>query len=77
MWMMLQNLPMGLFAFWTLSIVFLVTEHNVSETGSVLVFRWWDEEDLLNWGRRKELLSITGQTSFITHIKKKKKKNNL
>jgi hypothetical protein len=30
---------MGLFAFRTLSIIFLITEHNVSETGSVPVFR--------------------------------------
>jgi hypothetical protein len=49
-----------LLGFWTFSIVWYSREHDVSETGSVSVLRWWGRRHLLSWATQKELISITG-----------------
>jgi hypothetical protein len=50
----------GLLSVWSLLVVQYSTEHNVSETRSVSVFRWGGGRHLLCWIRCKELTSFTG-----------------
>jgi hypothetical protein len=51
-------------------------DHNVSETGSVSVLRWMGQVDLLSWARQKELVSITGPSTYQTMDRVQKKPNS-
>jgi hypothetical protein len=47
-----DGVHLGLLGFWIMSFAQYSKEHNVSEAGSVSIFRWWVVATYSNWRRR-------------------------